>query len=73
LQGFETLGYGDIAPQAMLAHEYAHHIQYELGVLTRGMQLIPKTARRIELMCDAYTAYYLSHPRGAAMQGENVQ
>jgi hypothetical protein len=77
LQGFDALGYGDIAPQAILAHEIGHHIQYELGVLTRGMQrgkeLIPKTARRIELMADAYAAYYLSHPRGAAMQGESVQ
>jgi len=73
LRGFETLGYGDIAPEAILAHEYAHHIQYKWGVLIRGMQLIPKTARRIELMADAYAAYYLSHPRGAAIQGENVQ
>jgi hypothetical protein len=77
LQGLHALGYGDIAAQAILAHEYAHHIQYELDILVRGWQggkeLIPKTARRIELMADAYAAYYLSHPRGAAMQGENVQ
>lgn len=73
LQGFETLGYGDIAPQAILAHEFGHHIQYDLGVLTRGMELIPKSARRVELMADAYAAYYLSHPRGAAMQGGSVQ
>jgi hypothetical protein len=77
LQGFDALGYGDIAPQAILAHEYAHHIQYDLGVLIRGWksgeELIPKTARRIELMADAYAAYYLSHPQVAAMEGENVQ
>lgn len=77
LQGFEALGYGDIAPQAILAHEYGHHIQYDLGILVRGWQrgdeLIPKTARRIELMADAYAAYYLSHPRGAAMEEESVQ
>ena len=78
LQGFDAIGYGDIAPQAILAHEYGHHIQHKLGVLSKGWkfgeELIPKTARRIELMADAYAAYYLSHPRGAAaMQGENVQ
>ncbi len=78
LQGLEAIGYGDIAPQAILAHEYGHHIQHKLGVLSKGWkfgeELIPKTARRIELMADAYAAYYLSHPRGAAaMQGENVQ
>ncbi|MDO1450716.1 neutral zinc metallopeptidase [Rhodocytophaga aerolata] len=77
-QGFDAIGYGDIAPQAILAHEYGHHIQYDLGVVVRGWQrgkeFIPKTARRIELMADAYAAYYLSHPRGAAaMQEENVQ
>lgn len=77
LQGFDAIGYGDIAPQAILAHEYAHHIQYDLGIVVRGWQrgkeLIPKTSRRIELMADAYAAYYLSHPRGAAMRGESVQ
>jgi hypothetical protein len=77
LQSVEALGYGDIAPQAILAHEYGHHIQLKLGVLVRGWQfgkeLIPKTSRRIELMADAYAAYYLSHPRVAAMQGEKVQ
>jgi hypothetical protein len=76
-QGFDAIGYGDIAPQAILAHEYGHHIQHKLGVLSKGWkfgeELIPKTARRIELMCDAYAAYYLSHPRGAAMQGNSVQ
>ncbi|MCE7054261.1 hypothetical protein LZF95_06205 [Algoriphagus sp. AGSA1] len=73
LQGYEALGYGAIAPQAILAHEFGHHIQYELGILIKGMSLIPKTARRIELMADAYAAYFLSHPMGGAMQEEGMQ
>lgn len=74
LQGFEGIGYRDIAPQAILAHEVGHHIQYDLGILKPGMKLIPKTARRIELMANAYAAYYLSHARGgAALQGKSVQ
>lgn len=77
LQGFESLGLGDIAPQAILAHEFGHHIQYDLGVLIRGMEsgkeLIPKTARRIELMADAYAAYYLAHPKGADISEDRLQ
>lgn len=77
LQGFESLGLGDIAPHAILAHEFGHHIQYELGILIRGMErgkeLIPKTARRIELMADAYAAYYLAHLEGAAIGEESLQ
>ncbi len=77
LQGFESLGLGDFAPHAILAHEFGHHIQYDLGILVKGMErgkeLIPKTARRIELMADAYAAYYLFHPEGAAMGEESLQ
>lgn len=73
LQGFDQLGYGNIAPQAILAHEFGHHIQYELGILKTGMKLTPKTSRRIELMDDAYAAYFLAHPQGAAMQLNDLQ
>jgi len=73
LQGFDALGYGDNAPQAILAHEFGHQIQYDLGILKTGMKLVPKTSRRIELMADAYAAYFLSHARGAAMKLTDVQ
>jgi hypothetical protein len=73
LQGFDRLGYGDIAPQAVLAHEFGHHIQYELGILKTGMKLNPKTSRRIELMADAYAGYFLSHTRGAAIELNKLQ
>jgi hypothetical protein len=73
LKGFDALGYGANAPQAILAHEFGHHIQYELGILKTGMKLIPKTSRRIELMADAYAAYFLSHSQGAAMALKDVQ
>lgn len=73
LQGFDKIGYGDVAPQAILAHEFGHHIQYELGILKTGMKLNSKTSRRIELMADAYAAYFLSHSKGAAMQLNKLQ
>ena len=29
LEGFKVVGFADVAPQAVYAHEFAHHIQYE--------------------------------------------
>ena len=31
LEGYTALGFGDVAPQAIFAHEFAHQIQYENG------------------------------------------
>ena len=73
LQAFDKLGYGDIAPQAILAHEFGHHIQYVLGILGKGIKLTPKTSRRFELMADAYAAYFLSHSQGAALKLDKLQ
>ena len=73
LQAFDALGYGDIAPQAILAHEFGHHIQYDLGIKDYAIQLTPAGNRRTELMADAYAAYFLSHPQGAALQWKSVQ
>jgi predicted metalloprotease len=73
LQAFDALGYGNIAPQAILAHEFAHHIQYNLGIKDYGIPLTPSGSRRTELMADAYAAYFLTHLKGAAMQWKDVQ
>jgi hypothetical protein len=70
MDAYASLGYGDVAPQAILAHEYGHHIQFDLNLFG------PNTAeatRRTELMADAYSAYFLSHARGAAMQWKRVK
>jgi hypothetical protein len=73
LQGFDAIGYGDIAPQAILAHEFAHHIQYNLGIKDYSIPLTPERSRRTELMADAYAAYFLTHARGAALPMQSVQ
>jgi hypothetical protein len=73
LQPFDALGYGDIAPQAILAHEFAHHIQYDLGIKDYGIPLTPAGNRRTELMADAYAGYFLAHAQGAAMELKSVQ
>jgi len=71
MQGFTGIGYYDVAPQAILAHEFGHHIQFQLGLL--GNLNSPEATRRAELMADAFSAYYLSHARGASMQWKRVK
>ena len=73
LQAFDALGFGEIAPQAILAHEFAHHIQYDLGIKDYGIPLTPAGNRRTEFMADAYAAYFLSHAKGASMELKSVQ
>jgi hypothetical protein len=71
VEAFTATGFGDVAPQAILAHEYGHHVQYQLHLFTGSNA--PEATRRTELMADAYSAYYLSHARGASMQWKRVQ
>ena len=71
MDAFTAIGFGDVAPQAILAHEFGHHIQFQLNLF--GDTDSPEATRRTELMADAYSAYYLSHARGASMQWKRVQ
>jgi hypothetical protein len=70
LEGYSAIGYGDVASQAVLAHEYGHQVQFQLGLFSNGS---PASTRKMELMADAFSAYYLSHARGASMQWKRVQ
>lgn len=71
LQAYQELGYADVAPQAIFAHEFGHHVQYQLNLFPRTRT--PEGTRRTELMADAYSTYFLSHARGASMQWKRVQ
>jgi hypothetical protein len=71
LEAYTAIGYDDVAPQAILAHEFGHHIQFQLNLFTD--ETSPEATRRTELMADAYSAYYLSHARGASMQWKRVK
>jgi hypothetical protein len=78
LEGFEAVGFGDVAPKAIYAHEFSHHIQYEHGYNTED---IPGTAnpdpsernRYNELMADAFAGYYLTHKKGAGFHRKRVE
>jgi hypothetical protein len=71
MQDYAAIGFGDVAPQAILAHEFGHQVQFQTGVFTNDYT--PEETRRTELMADAYAAYYLSHARGASMQWKRVR
>ena len=71
MEAYTGIGFGDVAPQAILAHEFGHHIQFQLDLF--GNVNSPEATRRTELMADAFSAYYLSHSRGASMQWKRVK
>jgi hypothetical protein len=75
LEGYRVLGFGDVAPQAVYAHEFGHHIQYERGYFSDPYATSGDKAeqtRYTELMADAFSAYYLTHKRGAGMKKGRV-
>src|SRR5699024_8661768 len=74
LDGMNAIGYGDVAPEAIVAHEMGHQVQYELNVFEDDTTSDPvKATRRTELMADALAAYYLGHKRGAAFNWDRVE
>lgn len=73
LELYELMDFGDVAPQAVYAHEYAHHVQFDndYGLDQPGSTGAERT-RYTELMADAMSAYFLTHKRGAAMNKHRV-
>jgi hypothetical protein len=78
LEGFKQVGFSDVAPQAIYAHEFAHHIQFENDIFDDPVPggtppISPAEETRFtELMADAMAAYYLTHKRGLAMNKHRV-
>jgi hypothetical protein len=78
LEGFAAVGFADVAPQAIYAHEFAHHIQYENEYFddvppgTTPPIAVAEFTRYTELMADAMAAYYLTHKRGGTMNKHRV-
>ena len=79
LDAYKAVGFDDVALPAIFAHEFGHHIQYERGYFS---ELPPganpatvdaaELTRYTELMADAFSAYFLTHSRGAAMNQKRV-
>lgn len=63
LAGMAGIGLGRTAPAAILAHEYAHHVQYQKNLFESDLEG-PEATRRTELMADAFASYFLVHKKG---------
>jgi hypothetical protein len=77
LEGYTAVGFDDVAPQAVYAHEFGHHIQYQNGYFNDPAVINADTQAEAtmytELMADAFSAYYLTHKRGAALNEKRVK
>jgi hypothetical protein len=77
LEAYAAVGLGDVAPQTIYGHEFGHHIQFQNGYFEEdeipGATTDAEFTRYFELMADAYSTYFLTHKRGAAMNRKRVE
>ena len=71
LDAFSALGMTDVAPRAVLAHEFGHHVQFEDNLFDSPLTGAEAT-RRTELMADAMGTYFLTHSRGLSLNTRRV-
>lgn len=72
LRAYDAIGLGDVGPRVVMGHEFAHHIQYELGTFDDGPADPAEATRRTELMADAMAAYFAVHKKGEALNKKRV-
>ena len=72
LMAYDDIGLGDVGPRVIMAHEFAHHVQFELGTFDTGPSDPAEATRRTELMADAMAAYYGVHKKGLALNKKRV-
>jgi len=72
LEAYDAIGLGDVGPRVIMAHEFGHHVQYELGVFDTGPTDPAEATRRTELMADAMAAYFGTHKQGLALNRKRV-
>ena len=65
---YAELGLRTTADKFFLAHEYAHALQFNQGIIDLTTTPTPENGRRIELMADAYAAYFATHGQGGFLQ-----
>ena len=71
-EAYESFGLGDVGPRVIMAHEFAHHVQFELGTFDTGPTDPAEATRRTELMADAMASYYATHKKGLALNAKRV-
>jgi putative neutral zinc metallopeptidase len=72
IAAYDAIGLGDVGVRVIMAHEFGHHVQYELGVFDTGPTDPAEATRRTELMADAMAAYYGTHKQGLALNKKRV-
>lgn len=80
MDAYDDFGLGDVAPQGILGHEWAHHVQFQKGYFDDPIPTFDpdgpnqaEATRYTELMADMMSAYFLTHSRGAALNQERVE
>lgn len=71
LEAMDYAGLGGTAPKAILAHEFAHHVQYEDDLFDSPLTG-PEATRRTELMADSFGTFSLVHKRGEAINAKRL-
>jgi hypothetical protein len=72
IEAYDAIGLGDVGVRVIMAHEFAHHVQYELGVFDTGPTDPAEATRRTELMADAMASYFGTHKKGLALNSKRV-
>jgi hypothetical protein len=72
IEAYDAIGLGDVGVRVIMAHEFGHHVQYELGVFDTGPTDPSEATRRTELMADAMAAYFGTHKKGLALNKKRV-
>jgi hypothetical protein len=72
IEAYDAIGLGDVGVRVIRAHEFAHHVQYELGVFDTGPTDPAEATRRTELMADAMASYFGTHKKGLALNSKRV-
>ena len=72
LQMVTDIGLGGVGPDLIHAHEFGHHVQFEIGAFDTDITDPAEATRRTELMADAFAGYNLAHARGASFQTKRI-
>jgi len=71
LDALDAFGLSGVGPRVVLAHEFGHHVQFELDLFDSPLTGAEAT-RRTELMADAFATYFAVHARGLSLNAKRV-
>ena len=71
IDAVDWMGLGSSGAQAILAHEFAHHVQFEEGLFDSDLPQNEAT-RRTELMADAFASYFSAHRKGLNLRKDVI-